>query len=94
VARIDEFASTGLRTLVSACKVVSESAANEWLGDYHSAGNSISNRSDLLSACARRIETDMVMVGAIGIEDELQDGEYACIDGWMDTWQYCSRVAM
>ena len=86
VTRIDEFASTGLRTLVSACKVVSEEAAKQWLHKYRAAANSITQRSELLSACAREIETDMVMVGAIGIEDELQDGEYALytyIDGWM-----------
>ena len=98
MARIDEFASTGLRTLVSACKVVSsyhhhhlrrhhhhhhiikvvsEEAANQWLQGYRAAANSISNRSELLAACARQIETGMVMVGAIGIEDELQDGEHA-----------------
>lgn len=41
---------------------------------YKAAGNSIQQRGELLSACAKQIEKDMVMLGAIGIEDELQDG--------------------
>ena len=41
---------------------------------YKAAGNSIQQRHELLSACAKQIEKEMIMLGAIGIEDELQDG--------------------
>jgi magnesium-transporting ATPase (P-type) len=71
---IENFANTGLRTLVAACKIIPEEVATAWLKDYKAAGNSIQQRGELLSACAKQIERDMVMLGAIGIEDELQDG--------------------
>lgn len=74
MSHIENFANVGLRTLVAACKVISEETAAAWLMEYKAAGNSIQQRSELLSACAKQIEKDMVMLGAIGIEDELQDG--------------------
>jgi phospholipid-translocating ATPase len=73
-AHIENFANVGLRTLVSACRLVSQAEADAWLVDYRAAANDIQHRGELLSACARKIEKDMVMLGAIGIEDELQDG--------------------
>ncbi len=74
MSHIENFANVGLRTLVAACRVIPEEMATSWLKDYKAAGNSIQQRAELLSACAKQIEKDMVMLGAIGIEDELQDG--------------------
>ena len=74
MSHIENFANVGLRTLVAACRVIPEEMATSWLKEYKAAGNSIQQRAELLSACAKQIEKDMVMLGAIGIEDELQDG--------------------
>jgi len=74
MSHIENFANVGLRTLVAACRVIPEDAAQAWLKDYKAAGNSIQQRAELLSAAAKQIEKDMIMLGAIGIEDELQDG--------------------
>jgi magnesium-transporting ATPase (P-type) len=74
MSHIENFANVGLRTLVAACKVVPEEAVAAWLKEYKAAGNSLQERSKLLSACAKQIEKDMTLLGAIGIEDELQDG--------------------
>ena len=74
MSHIENFANVGLRTLVAACRVIPEEVATSWLKEYKAAGNSIQQRAELLSACAKQIEKDMVMLGAIGIEDELQDG--------------------
>lgn len=74
MAHIENFANVGLRTLVAACKVVPDEVVEAWLKDYKTAGNSLQERGKLLSACAKQIETDMTLLGAIGIEDELQDG--------------------
>lgn len=90
---IHGFANTGLRTLVLACKEVSEKEASEWLETYAVASNSILERGEKLNACAREIEKDMVLLGAVGIEDELQDGvaealsvlHQADINVWMIT---------
>lgn len=74
MAHIDAFANLGLRTLVAACRTVPENEAAQWLGKYKDAANSLVNRGEMLTACAREIETGMTLLGAIGIEDELQDG--------------------
>ena len=74
MSHIENFANVGLRTLVSACKIISEEEAQAWLVDYRAAANSIQKRGELLAQCAKNIEKDMTMLGAIGIEDELQDG--------------------
>eukprot|EP00600_Ochromonadales_sp_CCMP1393_P005802 CAMPEP_0174957920 /NCGR_PEP_ID=MMETSP0004_2-20121128/2336_1 /TAXON_ID=420556 /ORGANISM="Ochromonas sp., Strain CCMP1393" /LENGTH=1496 /DNA_ID=CAMNT_0016206075 /DNA_START=185 /DNA_END=4675 /DNA_ORIENTATION=+ len=71
---ITDFANVGLRTLVSAIKIVPEDEAQLWLKEYNAAANSISNRAEMLTAAAKHIEHGMTMLGAVGIEDELQDG--------------------
>jgi magnesium-transporting ATPase (P-type) len=69
---IDMFASTGLRTLVLAKRVLTEREANIWLGEFHAASNSLVNRPQMLSRCAVNIEQNLQLIGAVGIEDELQ----------------------
>lgn len=70
---IETFAATGLRTLVMSERYLDEAATNKWMAKYKEASNSILNRSELLSKCAIDIEQNMLLLGAIGIEDELQD---------------------
>lgn len=69
VSHIEAFASTGLRTLVAGCRNVSEEEAVEWMKEYRDASNSIYQRNELLFKCAKKIEKNMKLVGAIGIED-------------------------
>lgn len=69
---IDQFATSGLRTLVFAKRKLSEKEAMRWLGDYSAASNSLVNRPEMLSRCAVEIEQRMDLLGAVGIEDELQ----------------------
>ena len=71
---IDQFASSGLRTLVFAKRVLSEDEANRWLGEFLAASNSLVNRPQMLARCAVEIEQQMELLGAVGIEDELQVG--------------------
>jgi len=70
---IETFAKTGLRTLVMAERHLNADDTNAWLAKYREASNSIMNRSEMLSECAIEIEKNMDLLGAIGIEDELQD---------------------
>eukprot|EP01038_Epipyxis_sp_PR26KG_P013375 gene13375-17935_t len=70
---VDKFAGLGLRTLVAAIRELNENEAKEWLASHAQASNSLGNRQEMLSACAKTIETNMLLLGAIGIEDELQD---------------------
>lgn len=73
-SHIDYFANTGLRTLVLGYRELDDDELEKWLVEYREALNSISDRTELLKACANKIEKDLVLIGAIGIEDELQDG--------------------
>jgi len=70
---IRDFAVTGLRTLVMSRKVLTENQAKKWLESYKAASNNIGKRKEMLSVCALDIEQDMELLGAVGIEDELQD---------------------
>jgi magnesium-transporting ATPase (P-type) len=73
-SHVDYFANTGLRTLVCAYRELTEQELNTWLNSYKEASNSISGRSEKMRDCALVIEKNLTLIGAIGIEDELQDG--------------------
>jgi magnesium-transporting ATPase (P-type) len=79
---IEQFACTGLRTLVAASREVDKLEAQQWLAEYKAAANSLARRSELLFECAKGIEcaSGLQLLGAIGIEDELQDDVAASID--------------
>lgn len=93
-AHIDYFANTGLRTLAFAVRELrSDEEVQAWLSEYLAARNALSQRQEALSAVARKIEREMDLLGAIGIEDELQDGvaesismlHAAALNVWMIT---------
>ncbi|XP_053167511.1 phospholipid-transporting ATPase VA isoform X2 [Hemicordylus capensis] len=68
------YAADGLRTLCIAKKVLSKEDYACWLKSHIEAESSIDNREELLFQSAIRIETDLHLLGATGIEDRLQDG--------------------
>ncbi|XP_054829009.1 LOW QUALITY PROTEIN: phospholipid-transporting ATPase VA [Eublepharis macularius] len=68
------YASDGLRTLCIAKKVLSKENYACWLKSHIEAESSIDNREELLFQSATRLETDLHLLGATGIEDRLQDG--------------------
>ncbi|ETE71895.1 putative phospholipid-transporting ATPase VD, partial [Ophiophagus hannah] len=68
------YASDGLRTLCIAKKVLSNEDYSCWLKSHIEAEASIENREELLFQSASRLETNLHLLGATGIEDRLQDG--------------------
>ncbi|KAM3836356.1 phospholipid-transporting ATPase VA isoform 2-T2 [Vipera latastei] len=68
------YAADGLRTLCIAKKVLSNEDYSCWLKSHIEAESSIENREELLFQSASRIETNLHLLGATGIEDRLQDG--------------------
>lgn len=93
---IEKFACTGLRTLVAAFREISPSEAESWLVTYREAANSITERLPLLSKCASALEKNMTLLGAVGIEDELQDGVPEAIEmlhsaGKVYLYKYCKE---
>ncbi|KFQ77639.1 putative phospholipid-transporting ATPase VD, partial [Phoenicopterus ruber ruber] len=71
---LDYYARRGLRTLCIAKKVMSDTEYAEWLNHHFLAETSIDNREALLLESAIRLETELTLLGATGIEDRLQEG--------------------
>ena len=74
VDHLRNFASTGLRTLVIASRVVPNAEALKWLKRWQKAKVDIENRESELELAASEIECKLHLVGATAIEDKLQDG--------------------
>ncbi|XP_020848436.1 phospholipid-transporting ATPase VA [Phascolarctos cinereus] len=68
------YAADGLRTLCIAKKVLSKEEYACWLQSHLEAESSLENRDELLFQSAIRLETNLHLLGATGIEDRLQDG--------------------
>ncbi|NXO04655.1 AT10A ATPase, partial [Rhinopomastus cyanomelas] len=68
------YAVDGLRTLCIAKRVLSKEEYACWLKRHLEAESSIENREELLFQSALRIEKNLHLLGATGIEDRLQDG--------------------
>ncbi|XP_071412642.1 phospholipid-transporting ATPase VD isoform X1 [Pithys albifrons albifrons] len=71
---LDDYARRGLRTLCIAKKVMSDTEYAEWLNYHFLAETSIDNREKLLLESAMRLESELTLLGATGIEDRLQEG--------------------
>ncbi|XP_076870818.1 phospholipid-transporting ATPase VA [Brachyhypopomus gauderio] len=68
------YAMDGLRTLCVAKRVLSKEQYASWLRRHLEAETAIQGREELLFESALRLETDLHLLGATGIEDRLQDG--------------------
>ena len=67
---LDEFAKTGLRTLLIAAKEISEEAYNQWALEYLKAATSI-NKEKEINRVAELIECEFELLGSTAIEDKL-----------------------
>ncbi|XP_074523859.1 phospholipid-transporting ATPase VA [Halichoeres trimaculatus] len=68
------YAADGLRTLCIAKKILSKEQYACWLQRHLEAETAIQGREELLFESALRLETNLQLLGATGIEDRLQDG--------------------
>nr|XP_019936884.1 PREDICTED: probable phospholipid-transporting ATPase VA [Paralichthys olivaceus] len=68
------YAADGLRTLCIAKKILSKDEYACWLQHHLEAETAIQGREELLFESALRLETNLQLLGATGIEDRLQDG--------------------
>ncbi|XP_038160216.1 probable phospholipid-transporting ATPase VA, partial [Cyprinodon tularosa] len=71
---LNQYAADGLRTLCIAKKVLSKEEYARWLQRHLEAETAIQGREELLFESALRLETNLHLLGATGIEDRLQDG--------------------
>lgn len=70
---IEDFASSGLRTLCFASRKLDKDFALEWLDKWNDALNTVTDRQQHIDSVAQLIETDLKFIGATGVEDRLQD---------------------
>ncbi|CAF3363194.1 unnamed protein product [Rotaria sp. Silwood1] len=70
---LESFAKDGLRTLCLAYRILTNDEYNEWLVQYREASTAINNRHELVAEVAEKIEKNLILLGATGIEDKLQD---------------------
>ncbi|KAL7747076.1 hypothetical protein RI367_007572 [Sorochytrium milnesiophthora] len=71
---LEAYATTGLRTLCFAVRMLTETEYTTWKRDYDLASTTLVNRSDELDRVAELIEVELSLLGATAIEDKLQDG--------------------
>ncbi|KAG3287472.1 phospholipid-transporting ATPase FetA-like [Ictidomys tridecemlineatus] len=71
---LDDFASEGLRTLMVAYRELDDKFFQTWRKKHNEACLSVKDREIKLSTVYEEIEKDLMLLGATGIEDKLQDG--------------------
>ncbi|GJM99809.1 hypothetical protein PR202_ga16944 [Eleusine coracana subsp. coracana] len=78
---INEYADSGLRTLVLAYRVLDEKEYREFNEKFNAAKVSVSaDRDEKIEKAADSIERDLLLLGATAVEDKLQKGVPECID--------------
>ncbi|KAL7715375.1 Phospholipid-transporting ATPase [Entamoeba marina] len=70
----DKFSGEGLRTLFIAKKQFEFNYIKDWLKRYNEAKELIYERETQLTALYEELETDLELIGATAIEDQLQEG--------------------
>lgn len=71
---LHNYSSVGLRTLVIGMRELSTAEFGEWQSAYERASTALLGRGGLLRAVAAKIECNLQLLGASGIEDKLQQG--------------------
>ncbi|KAM8848087.1 phospholipid-transporting ATPase VB [Synchiropus picturatus] len=70
---LDCYAKEGLRTLCFTKRVVSEQEFEIWTSEREKARAAIEGREELMMESAVKMETQLTLLGATGIEDRLQE---------------------
>uniref|UniRef100_A0A6A7G3R0 P-type phospholipid transporter n=2 Tax=Hirondellea gigas TaxID=1518452 RepID=A0A6A7G3R0_9CRUS len=68
------YSKKGLRTLCVAMRVIAESDYNTWALGHGEAESSITDREYKVQQSYKKMERELVLLGATGIEDRLQPG--------------------
>jgi phospholipid-translocating ATPase len=77
---VDEFARHGLRTMMYASRYLEQTQYERWKYSYDEALASSNDQDARLERAISNLEQGMELLGAVGIEDELQDGVPEAID--------------
>ncbi|GJW69636.1 probable phospholipid-transporting ATPase 4 [Tanacetum coccineum] len=75
------YAEDGLRTMVFAYRKIKDSEYEEWSSSFAKAKSIIGpEREEMLENVSETIEKELVLLGAVAVDDKLQDGVAECID--------------
>ncbi|KAG1384199.1 hypothetical protein G6F61_000673 [Rhizopus arrhizus] len=77
---VDLFSENGLRTLMLSYRVLSEEEYEGWKKEMDEASTAIEDRVERTARVQEKIEVDLRLLGATGIEDKLQEGVPDCIE--------------
>ncbi|GFQ04468.1 putative phospholipid-transporting ATPase 5 [Phtheirospermum japonicum] len=81
VLHLSNYAEDGLRTMVFAYKKISAPEYEKWSSVFSEAKATIGpERDELLENASEMIEKDLILLGAVAVEDKLQKGVPECID--------------
>ena len=78
--QLNAYAKQGLRVLCMAKKVLDDLEYEDWVTEHTIAENALHQRDRLLFESYNRMEWDLTLLGATGIEDKLQEGVPETID--------------
>ncbi|KAK4598306.1 hypothetical protein RGQ29_015681 [Quercus rubra] len=78
--QLEQFGSSGLRTLCLAYRDLSPDMYESWNEKFIQAKSSLRDRERKLDEVAELIEKDLILIGCTAIEDKLQEGVPACIE--------------
>ena len=70
---LEDYANSGLRTLVIAYKDLTDRDYESWNSEFVAAMGDIHNREEKIAKLAEELEQNMDLLGATAIEDKLQD---------------------
>jgi len=72
---VNNYADTGLRTLILAYRELDEEEYKEFNEKFTEAKNSVSaDQETLIDEVAEKIERGLILLGATAVEDKLQNG--------------------
>ncbi|XP_020089461.1 probable phospholipid-transporting ATPase 8 isoform X1 [Ananas comosus] len=78
---INEYSEAGLRTLAVAYRKLTEEEYRIWNEEFLAAKSSVNADHDMIvDEAAEKIEKDLILLGATGVEDRLQKGVPECIN--------------
>ncbi|XP_068659083.1 phospholipid-transporting ATPase 1-like isoform X1 [Aristolochia californica] len=84
-AHLHTYSSLGLRTLVIGMRELDGHEFEQWQSAYEKANNALMGRASLLRSVAASIESSLLILGASGIEDKLQQGVPEAIEALRQT---------
>ncbi|KAF7723814.1 hypothetical protein EC973_001598 [Apophysomyces ossiformis] len=77
---VDTYSKDGLRTLVLAWRRLDEAEYEAWNQQAEEASTAIEDRAQKVDLIQDKIERNLKLLGATGIEDKLQEGVPQCIE--------------